>query len=69
VFGVDTNEVSSLSDIPNCFIPVVLFHEARVLFEKGVDRVVSANGREGLGGPNPMNETYLVLRVLEPMEA
>jgi hypothetical protein len=70
VFGVDTDEVSSLSDISNCFVPVVLFHEAGVLFEKGVDRVVSTNGgREGLGRPNPMDDTYLLLRVLQPMEA
>jgi len=28
VLGGDTNEVSSLSDVPDCFIPVVLFDEA-----------------------------------------
>jgi hypothetical protein len=61
VFGVNINEVSSLSDIPNCFVPVVLSNEARVLFEKGVDCVVSINGREGLGRPNLMDDYTLAL--------
>jgi hypothetical protein len=61
VFGVDTDEVSSLSDIPNCFVPVVLFDETRVLFEEGVHRVVGKNGRERLGGLNPMDDDILAL--------
>jgi hypothetical protein len=32
-----------------------------VLFEKGVDCVVSINGREGLGRPNPMGDYILAL--------
>ena len=61
VFGVDTNEVSSLGDVPDCFVPVMLFDETRVLFEKGVYRVVGTNGGERLGGPNPMDDYVFVL--------
>jgi hypothetical protein len=61
VLGVDADELSSLSDIPNSFVPVVLFDETRVLFEKGVYCVVGMTGRERLGGPNPMDDYILAL--------
>jgi hypothetical protein len=61
VFGVDADKVSSLSDVPNCFFPVVLFDETRVLFEKGVYHVVGTNGGERLGGPNPMDDNIFAL--------
>jgi hypothetical protein len=44
VFGINTDQVSGLSIVPYCFIPIVVFHEARVFFEKTVNRVVSTNG-------------------------
>jgi hypothetical protein len=61
MFGVDTNEISSLGDIPDCLVPVVLFHEAGVLLEKRMDHFVSTNGREGLGGPDMMDDYILAL--------
>jgi hypothetical protein len=44
VFGINTDQVSGFSIVPYCFIPIVVFHEARVFFEKTVNHVVSTNG-------------------------
>ena len=44
VFGVNANQVASLSDIPRSLIPGVFPHVTRVLLEEAVDRVVVPNG-------------------------
>jgi hypothetical protein len=45
VLGVNTNQLTSLSDVPHGFIKRVFSHETRMLLEETINCVVVVNGR------------------------